>query len=132
VGSAAALPLALLLRPLPAYAFIAFAVAISLLGIWASDRSAAILGEEDPQSVVIDEVAGVLLALCFVQNLGPGAWAMAWSLFRVLDISKPGPIDRIQYLKPAGVGIMADDILAGLAAGAIALALTLAFPVLGL
>jgi phosphatidylglycerophosphatase A len=40
-------------------------------------------------------------------------------LFRVLDITKPGPIDTVQHLRPPGLGIMADDVLAGLAAGAI-------------
>src|SRR5689334_8839947 len=55
-----------------------------------------------------------------------GTWAgfgvrlLALGLFRVFDITKPGPIDSVQRLEPAGVGIMADDLLAGVAAGATA------------
>jgi phosphatidylglycerophosphatase A len=46
-----------------------------------------------------------------------GIRLLALALFRVFDITKPGPIDSAQRLQPAGVGIMADDILAGLLAG---------------
>ena len=41
-------------------------------------------------------------------------------LFRVLDVAKPGPVDRAQHLKPDGLGVMADDLIAGLAAGLMA------------
>ncbi|HSC87990.1 MAG TPA: phosphatidylglycerophosphatase A, partial [Polyangiaceae bacterium] len=122
VGSLATIPLYWLLRdaPLPLYLG---AVAVSIaLGIWASGRAAALLGDDDPQSVVIDEVAGVLIALGFVRGFWP-LELMAWLLFRAFDITKPGPIDRVQYLTPAGVGIMADDVLAGLLAGIVALGL---------
>lgn len=130
MGSAATLPLALLLRPLPHYAFAAVAVGVSILGVWVSGIAADVLGEKDPQSVVIDEVAGVLLALSFVHTNGLFAWALAWLLFRLFDITKPGPIDRAQYLSPPGLGIMADDILAGLVAGGVTLAVTRFVPAL--
>jgi phosphatidylglycerophosphatase A len=67
----------------------------------------------------------VLIALGFVR--GHLAYeALAWVGFRFFDITKPGPIDRVQYLSPPGLGIMADDILAGLVSGGLA-ALLLAF-----
>ena len=116
VGALGTLPLYVCIRSLspPSYWFIA--VAITAIGIWASGHSARILAVKDPSRVVIDEVAGTLLALGFVRG-HVALEVCAWTLFRLLDITKPGFIDRAQYLEPAGIGIMADDILAGLGAG---------------
>lgn len=77
-------------------------------------------GIEDPQKVVIDEVCGTLIAMGMVSGAGLGLRLLALGLFRGLDILKPGPIDSVQRLQPAGVGIMADDLLAGVVAGAMA------------
>jgi phosphatidylglycerophosphatase A len=90
-----------------------------MLGVWASERCSEILADHDPGSVVIDEVAGVLIALGLVRFAPLWVLAAAWVCFRVLDITKPSLIDKAQQLRPAGVGIMADDVLAGLAAGAL-------------
>ena len=96
---------------------------VTLVGVWASGRVAVELGVEDPQSVVIDEVSGVLIAvglasgLAFRQNFV--VFGCAVLAFRLFDIWKPGPIDSIQSL-PGGFGIMADDVLAGVAAGMVA------------
>lgn len=119
VGTVGALPVFFAARLGPPLVLPAVAVALSVLGIWASQRAAVVLGEDDPQRVVIDEVAGVLLALSFVPNAGWPAWLLAVVLFRLLDIKKPWIIDRVQNLEPAGLGIMADDLLAGVAAGAL-------------
>ena len=72
-------------------------------------------GLKDPQFVVIDEVAGMLCALCswrpdFVRIL------LAFVFFRLLDIFKPWPIHRLEHL-PGAWGVMADDLVAGLLAG---------------
>jgi phosphatidylglycerophosphatase A len=95
-----------------------------VVGIWAAQRFAASLDEEDPSSVVIDEVAGTLLAMGIARPTGIAGELVALALFRVLDITKPGIIDRVQRLRPPGLGIMADDILAGVAAGVAVRALT--------
>jgi phosphatidylglycerophosphatase A len=124
VGSVGALPLFWALRDLPAAYWVTTGI-VSTLGILVSNRCATLLGEKDPSSVVIDEVAGVLIALGFVRMSPWWALVTAWVLFRVLDIAKPGLIDRVQYLKPPGLGIMADDLLAGLGAGTVAYWLTL-------
>ena len=120
VGSLGALPLFFLLRELPIAAYWAVTALVTLLGVWAAQRCAELLGDDDPGSVVIDEVAGVLIALGCVQH-GP-LWllGLAWLAFRVLDIVKPWLIDKAQRLRPAGVGIMVDDVLAGIVAGALA------------
>jgi phosphatidylglycerophosphatase A len=117
VGSLGAVPLHLLLRLLPPPGHALAVVALSVLGIWASGRYADALGEKDPPSAVIDEVAGTLIALGLVRRHGLLAHGVALALFRALDIVKPGPIDTAQRAEPAGLGIMLDDLLAGLGAG---------------
>ncbi len=81
------------------------------LGIWAGGYLERTTGITDPSIVVIDEVAGMWLALL---GCGPVLWQFAagFTLFRLLDILKPGPIARLQSL-PRGWGIVADDLLAG-------------------
>jgi phosphatidylglycerophosphatase A len=76
------------------------------------------LGRPDPGRIVIDEVCGQLIALAFL----PAGWlpvGIAFALFRFFDIIKPWPIRKLEKL-PAGWGIMADDVGAGLAAAAVA------------
>lgn len=119
-GALGALPLFLVLRRLHPVAYAGATLAVSAAGIWASQKTAEALGEKDPSSVVIDEVAGVLIALGFVARRSVRAQALAWVLFRAFDIVKPGPIDDLQHLEPEGVGIMADDLAAGLLAGVLA------------
>lgn len=116
-GSFGALPLHLLLRRLNPGLHLGAVLAVTALGIWASGKLSEELGDEDPQAVVIDEVVGTLIALGLVSRRGLGAQALAFALFRFFDIVKPGPIDRVQHIKPEGLGIMADDLLAGLCAG---------------
>jgi phosphatidylglycerophosphatase A len=128
VGSLGALPLFWGMKDFPGAIYWSATVVLSLVGIAISERCAKVLDDKDPSSVVIDEVAGVLIALGLVASSPPHILAVAWVLFRVLDISKPWLIDKAQYLRPSGLGIMADDILAGLVAGAIAWALNAALP----
>src|SRR5687768_11818319 len=93
VGSLGAIPLHFalsMLGPLPHAGVIA---ALVLAGTWASDRVAKAEGIEDPQTVVIDEVCGTLIAMGMVSGAGWGVRLLALGLFRVLDIKKPGPID---------------------------------------
>lgn len=90
---------------------------ICVIGIWASERARHFWGdEEDPQPIVIDEVAGqsIALILCW-----PNIWAMllALVLFRFFDILKPGPIGWLDRNVKGGLGIMLDDIVAGIASG---------------
>jgi phosphatidylglycerophosphatase A len=119
-GSVAALPLFALLRGLPPLAYWAVTAGLSALGTLAAGRAAVLLGEKDPQRVVIDEVTGVLIALGCVQTAGLVPLAVGFVAFRVLDVTKPGPIDRVQHLRPPALGIMADDWLAGALAGGLA------------
>jgi phosphatidylglycerophosphatase A len=127
VGSLGTLPLFFLLKDVPWPAYWAVTLVVSGGGIIVSERCAKLLGEKDPSSVVIDEVAGVMIALGIVRHAPLWVLGVAWLLFRLLDITKPGLIDKAQHWPPYGVGIMADDILAGIVAGVLSLGIFQAF-----
>jgi phosphatidylglycerophosphatase A len=94
------------------------AILAALIGIPAATIVARESGREDPGHVVIDEVAGQLIALIAI----PADWrhaALSLLLFRLFDILKPPPIRQLERL-PAGTGIMLDDVAAGLFALAVA------------
>jgi phosphatidylglycerophosphatase A len=86
---------------------------ITLAGVWAATRAEKLLGRKDPGAVVIDEVAGQLITFAFVP-LNSSAWIVVtgFVLFRLFDIWKPYPVRRLEALE-SGLGIMADDVLAG-------------------
>jgi phosphatidylglycerophosphatase A len=91
---------------------IVLAVLVALFGIPAGTRIARGAGKKDPQFVVIDEVAGQLVALIAV----PLAWKSflaGFILFRAFDILKPPPVRQLEAF-PEGTGIVLDDIAAGL------------------
>ncbi len=90
-------------------------IAVFIIGAWASHQHQADLGIKDPSSAVIDEVAGQWVAIIPVAN-DLYLYAVAFLLFRLFDIFKPWPIKRLERIT-GGVGIMADDILAGVFAG---------------
>ena len=120
IGSLGAIPLFLIARTLDPISYWALTLLISVGGIFVSQRCAEILNDKDPSSVVIDEVAGVMIAMGCVSHSPLWVIALSWGIFRLLDIFKPWLIDRAQYLKPSGLGIMADDLLAGAVAGGLA------------
>ena len=87
---------------------------VTLIGIWAASRTEKVQQKKDPSIVVIDEVAGQMIAL-----LSGPFWIQTWwsiltafILFRLFDIWKPYPVRRLEGLE-SGLGIMADDVLAG-------------------
>lgn len=116
-GSLGALPLHYLLSKSGPLSHALVVLALAALGMFVSQRAAKAAGDGDPGGVVIDEVVGTLIACWFIRDRGWLAVAIAFALFRLLDITKPGLIDRVQHVGPPGVSIMLDDILAGLAAG---------------
>jgi phosphatidylglycerophosphatase A len=100
----------------PAAAILLAALAV-LIGIPAATRMARATGLKDPQFVVIDEVAGQLITLVAV----PVSWKsmlLGFILFRGFDIVKPPPVRQLEHL-PEGIGIVLDDVGAGLYALAI-------------
>jgi phosphatidylglycerophosphatase A len=109
------------LTPASAAVMLGASLALAWIGICAGDRVSALLGNDDPSEVVIDEVVGQLLTYSLLPLAGRawGGWsfevalAAGFFLFRGLDIFKPGPIDALQNAH-GGLGIMADDFAAGI------------------
>ncbi|MBA2380120.1 MAG: phosphatidylglycerophosphatase A [Blastocatellia bacterium] len=92
-------------------------VIFCLAGIWASTRVTRIFGTKDPSHAVVDEVMGQLITFMFIPFTFSWQLILAgFLLFRLFDIWKPYPIDSLQNL-PAGLGVCADDIVAGVYAG---------------
>ena len=102
------------------YAVVAFellaVVVITAAGVWAAGHTERLSSKKDPGKVVIDEVAGQYIALLSIPlSLEPAWWSMilAFILFRFFDIVKPYPARKLESLH-GGLGIMADDIVAGI------------------
>ena len=93
------------------WAVVAGAAGIVALGGWASGVARTHFRRPDPGHVVIDEIAGQMVALLFVVPT-LATLVGGWLLFRLFDIWKPYPIRRLERL-PGASGIMADDLLAG-------------------
>ena len=112
-GTVAAIPLYVAGSLLgPQYQF-SILLIIVIGAIWSSHRSQRILGSDDSPVIVVDEVAGYLLTTAFI----PFTWsalAGGFFLFRFFDILKPPPIKTIEKKLKGGIGIVTDDLLAGI------------------
>lgn len=95
------------------------AATVAAVGVFVSGRTEEV-SAADPGPVVIDEIAGQMIACAPLARWGCPIrlplWIASFLLFRLFDVWKPGPIRRIQEL-PGGWGIVADDVVAGIAAG---------------
>lgn len=111
------------IRELPMLALLI--VLSTVIGVWAGGVMEKEYGE-DPSQAVIDEVAGQWIALLFIP-FSPLAVLLAFILFRLFDVLKPGPVDWAQRL-PGGWGIMSDDVLAGVFANLSLRLIMLALP----
>lgn len=117
-GSVVGVILAVMIqRVLPArydYEWVAVAVICGLYfcGVWAAGRAEGFYGSTDPGAVVIDEVAGQIIAFLLLPPLGWISMAVGFVLFRFFDVLKPFPARRAERL-PGGWGIMTDDVIAG-------------------
>ena len=91
----------------------ALVIVFTFAGIWAADKLEACWGE-DPSRVVVDEMVGVWIPLLAVPDNDKWIWYVvaAFVLFRTIDIAKPLGIRKMESLR-GGVGVMMDDILAG-------------------
>jgi len=112
-GTAGAIPLYLLVDFLQTRYQALFLLLIIIGAIWSSHRSQCILGTVDPGEIVIDEVAGFLLTIIFIPFTLINLIA-AFFLFRFFDILKPPPIKKIEKKVKGGLGVVLDDLVAGL------------------
>lgn len=101
------------LAELPALTQLLIIVGYFLISWWLCSRLIDLLGVQDEPQIVADEVAGVWLALIFA----PQIWwvaLLAFGLFRLFDIVKPGVVGWLDANVHSGLGVMADDMMAGL------------------
>lgn len=117
-GTVAAAVIYLFLAGLPLWLYLLVTVGVSLAGIWICGESSRMLGVHDHGGIVWDEFAGFLVTMI----AAPSGWvwlAAGFLLFRFFDIVKPWPIRWLDQHVSGGLGIMVDDLLAGLYALAI-------------
>ena len=119
VGSAVGLAVYAVLRRLAPAAGLQFSTvevlviaAIFAIGVWAATLSERHFGGTDPGAIVLDEVVGMLITLAFIP-VGVGGAIAGFFLFRIFDIIKPFPARRFEALH-GGLGVMADDAMAGI------------------
>ncbi len=118
-GSLAALPFAWAIAALWGWpALLLATIVVFFLGWWASSVVTGQSGRKDPGAIVIDEVAGQWLTLVAVP-LDLGDYAAGFLLFRFFDVVKPWPASWADRALPGGLGVMADDIFAGVYAAVV-------------
>ncbi|CAM2066808.1 Phosphatidylglycerophosphatase A [Sulfidibacter corallicola] len=113
VGSAAALLLIWLFYPAYGWAQVLLLFAVTALACYSANWLAEALDTKDPSLVVVDELAGMLATFLFIPQ--PYDWKVliaGFLLFRLFDIWKPWPVNRLERL-PGGFGIVLDDVMAG-------------------
>ncbi|PYM93144.1 MAG: phosphatidylglycerophosphatase A [Candidatus Rokuibacteriota bacterium] len=111
VGSALAVVI-IWVVPFSRAGLVVFFVVVTLAGTWAAHRAERLLGTKDPGPIVIDEIAGMTLAvLPFPPTLA--VLAVGFILFRIFDVTKPFPAHASQRLR-GGLGVVVDDLIAGL------------------
>jgi phosphatidylglycerophosphatase A len=112
-GTAVAVPLAWAMGHLPWWQFLAITVGVTLIGVWAAATADRAWGTHDSGRIVIDEVAGYLVTVAFVDRTNWIALGIGFVVFRFFDIVKPPPVRWIDEKLPGGWGVVLDDIAAG-------------------
>ena len=114
-GSLAALAIAIALHELaglPAWSFAVLAAIGFAPAVWAATETARAVRMKDPGIVVVDEVIGQWIAIAGAHSVNWKSYLGAFALFRLFDIWKPPPVRQLEAL-PEGLGIVADDAMAG-------------------
>ena len=112
-GTLVTVPLAYALAGLPVWQYALVVLAVIGVGIWAADRADRAWGTHDSGRIVIDEVAGYLATVALVDRSHWAPLAVGFVVFRALDITKPPPIRWLDENLPGGVGVVLDDVAAG-------------------
>ena len=120
MGTLAAIPVYWLFAQTNSVVYALLMLVVRVIGIWICGNAADKLGEHDYGGIVWDEIAGYLITMCLV----PLTWQtiiVGFILFRIFDILKPWPISWLDRYVQGGFGIMINDMLAGIFAGALLL-----------
>ena len=112
-GSLVGLLLFFLLHTLSLEIYLAVVAGIFIIGTFAAGEAEKIMDHQDPGLVVIDEIVGMLITMIAVPAT-PLNMALGFILFRIFDIAKPYPVGLIDQRFHGGVGIMLDDVMAGI------------------
>ena len=113
-GTLLAVPLCLALQNLSLMMYGIVTIMVTVVGVYVCSYSIAKLGEHDHPAIVIDEIAGYLITMFAVPK--GWEWLLAgFVLFRIFDVLKPWPISWLDKNVKGGLGIMLDDVIAGLA-----------------
>ena len=113
VGTLLAVPLVFLMSEWPLWVYATVSLVVFIVGTWASDRTSKDIGVHDHGGIVIDEVAGYLVTM-FAIPVNLWTLLVGFIVFRVFDILKPWPIGWFDRRVQGGLGIMLDDLLAGI------------------
>ena len=117
-GTVGALPFGVILLVTGGWpALLAATIVVFIVGLWAAREFDAMTGEHDCSSIVIDEVAGMFIALMAAKAAGLSI-LIAFFLFRAFDVIKPWPISWCDKKLPGAWGVMMDDVVAGIFAAA--------------
>lgn len=114
-GSLVALPLAWYTWLLPNYLGWGVTAVLFVLGVWSAHVVIQHTGQEDDQTIVMDEVVGILVTTSVAGHLW-WQYVLGFLIFRMFDILKPGPIGLVDARVKGGFGAMADDFVAALMA----------------
>jgi len=126
VGTLAAIPFYLLIMYLPLSVYIAVTIVAAVAGIWICQSATQAIGQDDHGSIVWDEFVGFWITMIAAPK--GLLWLLAgFLIFRVFDIIKPWPIRWLDRYVKGGLGIMVDDVLAGVFGLAVMQALALIF-----
>lgn len=100
-------------RNLSLYHYLIVLISLFILGFFSAGSAEKILDQPDPGCIVIDEILGMFITLTLAPN-HPAAWITGFLLFRFFDIVKPFPVSWLDTHLHGGIGIMMDDVVAGL------------------
>ena len=117
-GTLIAIPFCYLLSELRVLEGMLFIVAFTGSAVWISGEAEKVFNKKDAGLIVIDEMAGMLVALFLIPWSAKSVVA-GFFLFRLFDIAKPFPIRRLEEKLPGGWGVVGDDILAGIYANVV-------------
>ncbi|MGD8292220.1 MAG: phosphatidylglycerophosphatase A [Desulfobacterales bacterium] len=112
-GSLIGLPLAWVLAGIPLGLAILCMLLFTIFSVCVADAAEKILKQNDPGCIVIDEIVGMMVSLTGLPHT-PITIALGFIVFRILDIIKPFPIRHLDKRIPGGLGVVADDVAAGI------------------
>jgi phosphatidylglycerophosphatase A len=112
-GSLVGVLIYMAMAELPILPYVALTLLLAVVGVWVCDRAGKRLGVSDHPGIVWDEIVGLLITMTGT----PWSWqgvVLGFAFFRLFDILKPWPIASIERRVPGGLGVMLDDVMAGL------------------